>query len=67
MGITKQAGRFTVMISTDGWPRWSRIACAPDGAGVVDAFSGLVVDDLKDLRYCLDEAIAKDEKLKDQA
>lgn len=59
--ITKQAGIFTVVISTDGSPRWGSIKIEKEGE-MTKWLSTLAVDDLKDLHYCLKEALAKEAK-----
>lgn len=58
MSEIKQAGQFKVEAWTGGWPVWCHVYW-DNGTHGEKKFHGLKVDDLRDLRYCLDEMIRK--------
>lgn len=65
--IRKIAGKWIVHAGTEGFPIFAEIR-HNDGKIFANAYdqisiASLTVDDLKDLRYCLDEAISKIERL----
>lgn len=63
--LTKEAGDFTIEVFTDGWPLNFKIVRNRDwGSGTVE-FNNTKIEDLHDLRYCIDrilELVAQDKR-----
>lgn len=53
----QSAGRCTVRAYTDGWPIWPEIEITANNGVVHEVRVG--VEDLHDLRYCIDRVLAQ--------